>query len=40
MKEALEPIILISLTIFAVGSALLMPILVYAAYKELIVNKK
>lgn len=36
MKELLEPIVYVALTVFAVGSALIMPMLVYSAYKHLI----
>ncbi len=36
MKELLQPIVYIALTIFAVGGAAIMPVLVYSAYKELL----
>jgi hypothetical protein len=36
MRELLEPIVFIALTIFAVGGALIMPMLVYSAYRDLI----
>jgi len=36
MKEALMPIVLISGAITLAGIALLMPMIVYAAYKDLI----
>jgi len=36
MKEFLEPIVYVALTIFAVGGAAIMPILVYSVYKDLI----
>ena len=36
MKEALEPIVYVALTIFAIGGAAIMPVLVYSAYKELL----
>jgi hypothetical protein len=39
MKETLEPIIYIALTIFAVGGAIMMPMVVYAAYRDLIKGK-
>jgi hypothetical protein len=40
MKELLEPIVYVALTIFAVGAALIMPMLVYTAYRELIKDRK
>jgi hypothetical protein len=39
MKELLEPIIYVALTIFAVGGAAIMPMLVYSVYKDLIKNR-
>lgn len=36
MKELLEPIVYVALTIFTVGAAALMPIIVYRAYKDLV----
>jgi hypothetical protein len=39
MKELLEPIVYVALTIFVVGAAVIMPMLVYWVYKDLIKNK-
>jgi hypothetical protein len=36
VKELLEPIVYVALTIFAIGAALMTPMLVYYAYIELI----
>lgn len=35
MKELLEPIVYVALTVFAVGAAIIMPMLVYMMYKEI-----
>jgi hypothetical protein len=40
VKELLEPIVYVALTIFAVGGALIVPMLVYSAYIELIKDKR
>jgi hypothetical protein len=35
VKELLEPIVYVALTIFTVGAAIIMPMLVYMMYKEI-----